>query len=405
MPDLVTCHHVDPVSASPNRAQRLRTRPELEFAGFAQMRAPSRGTREKPHDPVRDPSFVINGRFFGQSLSGVQRYGREIVGALDSVLVESGRAAALALPRGADAPAFEAIARRPARMWGGHGWEQIALPRGSGLPLLNLCNTGPMVHGRQVVCMHDTNVFDVPDSYRTSFRLFYAMLQPLLARRAAVITTVSQASASALAARFGLDHRRIAVLPNGHEHALAWLRDDAVVLRHGLVRPFVLLLGSLARHKNMGLLLRLAPALDTLGLDLVVAGGAGTVFAAAAGAQGPNVRVLGSVSDDELAGLLAHALCLAFPSWTEGFGLPIVEAMALGCPVVASDRASLPEVCGAAALKAAPDDPGAWLGHMRALTDSRALRRELVERGRLQASRFSWVTSARRYLELMERLA
>ena len=88
---------------------------------------------------------------------------------------------------------------------------------------------------------------------------------------------------------------------------------------------------------------------------------------------------LGFVTDDDLAFLFEHALCLLFPSLTEGFGLPVLEAMALGCPVVSTDRASLPEICGSAALLAPPDQPALWLGHIRSLLESENLRADLSD--------------------------
>jgi hypothetical protein len=115
----------------------------------------------------------------------------------------------------------------------------------------------------------------------------------------------------------------------------------------------------------------------------------------------PNVHVIGSVTDHDLAFLMDRAVCLAFPSWTEGFGLPILEAMARGCPVVSSDRASMPEVCGEAALMAAPDDPAAWVRHIHALLESSDLRQELIERGRERARLYSWSDTAAGYIELM----
>ena len=163
-----------------------------------------------------------------------------------------------------------------------------------------------------------------------------------------------------------------------------------------------MLLGSRARHKNAGLILGLAPALDALGLDLLVAGQAAAIFAAEGGVDAPNVRRLGAVSDHDLACLFSRALCLAFPSFTEGFGLPIVEAMALGCPVVSSDRASMPEVCGDAALMASPDDPGAWIAHIGALKASATLGDDLRGRGRRRAAAFSWASTARGYLDLID---
>jgi glycosyltransferase involved in cell wall biosynthesis len=113
---------------------------------------------------------------------------------------------------------------------------------------------------------------------------------------------------------------------------------------------------------------------------------------------------LGRVSNDELAALLKDSLCLAFPSYVEGFGLPALEAMALGCPVVASDRASIPEVCGTAALYAAPDDRAAWLGHFLRLQSDAALRLDLTEKGRARAKHFSWRQSAQLYLNLITHL-
>lgn len=356
----------------------------------------------------RVPACVINGRFYGQPLTGVQRYGREIVRALEPLLARRGEVARLAVPRGVLPPSFSsAIEVRAASRMSGHAWEQAALAAAGDPPVLNLCNTAPVLRRRQVVCLHDANVWTQPGSYSRGFRLFYRVLHPMLACRAAAISTVSQASAADLALHFGLARRRIAVLPNGHEHALRWRVDEGALRRIPRQRSFVLLLGSRARHKNIGLLLRLAPTLDDLGLDLVVTGGGASIFAAENVAQAPagNVHWLGPVSDDELAGLMAKALCLAFPSWTEGFGLPIVEAMARGCPVIASDRASMPDVCGSAALMAPPDAPEAWRDAIAALQGSRTLRADLVGRGAEQARRFSWATSARGYLDLLEQLA
>ena len=95
------------------------------------------------------------------------------------------------------------------------------------------------------------------------------------------------------------------------------------------------------------------------------------------------------------------SFCLAFPSFTEGFGLPPLEAMTLGCPVIATDRASLPEICGEAALFASPTDPEAWFQQLIRLRDNEPLRSQLVAKGRVRAKHFSWRKSAELYLELM----
>ena len=212
---------------------------------------------------------------------------------------------------------------------------------------------------------------------------------------------MSKSSAEQLATFLPIAAKDVVVLPNGHEHVLRWNAAASTLLASNPARrPFVLLLGSRARHKNAGLILGLSDVLDGLGLDLFIAGGQSGIFVSTEGAAKPNLRWLGVVSDDDLALLLNNALCLAFPSFTEGFGLPIVEAMALGCPVVSSDRASLPEVCGSAALLASPEAPERWVVHFQNLAGSANLRGELRERGLAQARRYSWMASARGYLDL-----
>jgi glycosyltransferase involved in cell wall biosynthesis len=126
------------------------------------------------------------------------------------------------------------------------------------------------------------------------------------------------------------------------------------------------------------------------------------VFATnAAAPEAQNIAWLGRLSDSEVAALLGDCLCLAFPSFVEGFGLPPLEAMALGCPVVASDRASLPEVCGEAALYASPGDPDAWFAQLLRLSRNPHLRARMIELGHTRSSIFRWTASAELYLQAM----
>lgn len=354
-----------------------------------------------------DCPFVINGRFYTQSVTGVQRYAREITLALDAILARTkGRGTVLTPAQTSDVPSLQAIAVAPVggRLTG-QAWEQLALPGRARRPILSLCNTGPLLAGSQIVCLHDANVFTTPESYSASFRLFYKSLHPLLARRASRLTSVSKASRDQLARVLPV-RAPIEVVPNGHEHAFRWTAANsrlASLLTDG--RPFVLLLGSRAKHKNAALVLQQAEALEALGVGLVVAGGSSGIFEQTSSVAQRNVLRLGVVSDDDLAWLYGRALCLAFPSRTEGFGLPIVEAMALGCPVVSSDQASMPEVCGSAALLASPDDPQAWQAHFEALVRSPSLRDDLRARGREQVRHFSWTASAQHYLDLFTQVA
>lgn len=354
------------------------------------------------------PSFGVNGRFLTQPVTGVQRYARNVLDAMNAALLQREADAPILAPLSTSDPSLSAM---PLQRYGpltGHCWEQFVLPARWRGRLLNLCNTAPAAKADQIVCIHDANIFTAPESYGTAFRSVYRTLQPLIARQATRITTVSTASALQISRHLPLRAADIVVLPNGHEHALAWDPRLASIgpaltaeMRERAGNGFVLALGSRARHKNLQLLFKIAPELAEMNLGIVIAGGGSDIFASETLSTAPNLKVVGYVTDHDLAYLMDCALCLLFPSWTEGFGLPIVEAMARGCAVVSSDRASMPEVCGNAALMASPDDPAAWVNEVRRLNNSAALREDLTERGRERLPLFSWVNSAAGYLDLM----
>jgi len=356
--------------------------------------------------------WSINGRFLTQPVSGVQRYGREILREFDRLvsasqgLTQDLEMELLVPPGGADMPRLEAIPVRQIGRSRGHVWEQTVLPRHASGGLLSLCNTGPVAHSKQIVCIHDVNTRAFPGSYAPAFRYLYRVLHPLLGRRAARVATVSHYSAGELA-RYGIAPKdKLMVVPNGHEHAKRWPAAHSFATRPLADETTVVAIGSPAPHKNVALLLEIADALSKAGIRLAIAGMSDSrVFRdLPAAGEADNVIWLGRLSDGEIAALLQDALCLAFPSYAEGFGLPALEAMALGCPVVASDRSSLPEVGGDAALYASPDDPCAWYGQIIHLARNPTLRRDLVDKGHRQACRYSWVESALAYLEAMRTL-
>lgn len=353
--------------------------------------------------------FAVNGRFLGKPVTGVQRYALNTVMAMNRALTRRGASAPIIAPAGTPDPGLIAMPLIVAGALSGHAWEQVTLPVSSRVPLLSLCNTGPVVQASQVVCLHDANVFEASASYDVKFRVFYKLVQPLLARRALKIATVSQHSAMQISRWMSVRAADIIVLSNGHEHALAWRAENAgsapqLFRGPGALEPgrFVLAIGSRARHKNMSLLVQLAPDLAKRNLEVVIVGGKANIFAGDALRAAPNVHFTGKIADDDLAYLLDRALCLVFPSWTEGFGLPILEAMARGCPVVSSDRASMPEVCGDAGLLAPPDQPPDWLSHISRLAGSEDLRADLIGRGKARLPAFAWATTGEGYLDLMQ---
>jgi glycosyltransferase involved in cell wall biosynthesis len=366
----------------------------------------------KNSDDFASPGWAINGRFLTQRVTGVQRYAREITAALDDILkensqIKSGPRMRLALPPGAEVmPALSNIEIQRTPIGSGHVWDQFVLPLYAGAGVLSLGNFGPMLSSRQIVCIHDANVFIEPESYSRKFGSVYRTMLPWMGKRATKIATVSHFSADMLV-RFGVCRReKIFIAPNGHEHALRWdSRRADIPLLTTLKRPFVLLLGSVAKHKNVDIILGQAAALDEAGIDIVLVGAASTIFSAKVSTrQEPNIHYAGYVGDDELAALYGAALCLVFPSRTEGFGIPPLEAMARGCPVIASNAASLLEVGGAAVAYVDPDNGYGWRETIIGLSKNRALCAEMVARGRKQAGLFSWKRSAQLYLDEIQRL-
>lgn len=356
--------------------------------------------------------LVVNGRFLSQRVTGVQRYARELVRALDERLAARAAAGApwpaeIHAPPGAGPmPGLRHLVVRTVGRRHGHAWEQLDLPRAAaGAILLNLGNTGPLLHPRQLLCIHDAGIYTVPESYSPAFRAWYRALWAVLGRRALKVLTVSAFSAGELSRHAGIAPDRLAVVPNAADH-MAGLAPAADALERFGLAPggYVFALGSRARAKNLAGLAAAMARLPEPRPPLVTAGGRNARIFADAGAL-DGLRELGPVDDATLKALYQGALCLVFPSFYEGFGLPPLEAMTAGCPVVASRAASLPEVCADAALYVDPHDPADIAAAIARLAGDPDLRADLVARGRRRAADFGWDLSAARLLTVLDAVA
>jgi glycosyltransferase involved in cell wall biosynthesis len=296
---------------------------------------------------------------------------------------------------------------RRTRFGSGHVWDQFVLPLYARSGVLSLGNFGPVLARNHIVCIHDANTFIEPESYSRAFGLAYCTLLPLIGKRARRVATVSRFSADMLV-KYGVCRReKIFIAPNGHEHALRWdaNRGQIPLISALKRRPYVLLLGSRAKHKNVDVILEQAQGLDGAGIDIVVVGAASSIFASNASTfQRSNIHYTGYVGDDDLAALYGGALCLVFPSKTEGFGIPPLEAMARGCPVISSNAASLVEVGGDAVAYVDPDRGDGWRDAIIGLSGNDGLRAKMAAQGRKRAALFSWKRSAQLYLDEILRL-
>ncbi|MES2712671.1 MAG: glycosyltransferase family 1 protein [Pseudomonadota bacterium] len=344
--------------------------------------------------------FVVNGRFLTQPVTGVQRFATEILHGLDRLAQRGEIQMGGVMTPDAEVPPPHPsqLPLRPVGRWRGNAWEQLELAQASGgAPILNLGNTGPLRAGRhQVVIIHDAGAFDTPESYSRPFRLWYRGLHIALARLGARIVTVSDFSRTRLALRLGIPAEHIAVMGEGADHMLRVPADPGALERHGL-RPggYALAVGSRAQHKNLGALSESARLLATRGMELAIVGSLDpTVFRQGADGVDFPARALGRVDDAELRALYEGAACLLFPSRYEGYGLPPIEAMACGCPVLAAPGHAVEEVCGDGALYADCTSPAGPAAALARLLDEAGLADALRQRGLARAKPLRWDNAA-----------
>jgi glycosyltransferase involved in cell wall biosynthesis len=349
--------------------------------------------------------IAINGRFLTQAITGVQRYALEVIHALDNILTQEEiphQVEILAPPGTPMEQSFRSIRLRVVGWGSGQIWEQTSLPffcRGS--VLFTPTGGSPLLHRRNVFTLPDAGVFATPEAYSTAYCVWYRAHHRLAVTNPDLkLLTVSEFSRKELSYYLHLDPNSIAMIPEGHEHALRPLSDLTVLDRLGLTRGSYLLgVGSANPNKNFATLIaafaHLRDSLPT-GQDtkLVVVGGADPRIFGAEGHTLEGVLRAGYLSDEELRALYENAVAFVFPSIYEGFGLPPLEAMALGCPVICSNAASLPEVAGDAAIQVDPYDVEGIAAAMRKLVTDPAAREELIARGYRQIQHFQWHNAA-----------
>lgn len=358
--------------------------------------------------------LAVDGRFLGQPLSGVQRYARELCSALDEALDRAedhvrDLEVTLLAPRGVEPPPYRHLRVQQVGRLSGHAWEQLELPRtaraydvlfcpGNVAPLLTLRGRTPVV-----TTVHDLAFRYHPETVSPAFRRAYEVLVPQVMRRAERVVTVSEAERARMLEHFPEAGRRLVAVANGSRPPEPPAQPTAPEPQPPS-GPFVLYVGALNHRKNVdGVLATVRRLLDQRpGLRAVFIGaGAAAYSTVEVGDADDRMVFAGAVDDTSLDAHYRAAELMLFPSFHEASGLPPVEAMARGCPVVVSHIPALRERCADAAVYCDPSDVDTIVAAAASVLDDADLRADLVRRGRERAAHFSWDRTARETLAVL----
>ena len=363
--------------------------------------------------------------------AGIGRFVRQLVGALAELDHENQYVLLHAAPNNGggtrlpEAPNFAHRQLRWSQRYLDIAWHRLQLP----LPVELL--TGPidifhspdfvlppMRRATSVLTVHDLAFLLHPECADASLREYLEQAVPRSVRRADFLLADSENTRNDVVCLLGVEPDRVEVVPGGVESIFQPIEDEArlAAVRAGLgvgEAPFILALGVIEPRKNLRLLIeayRLLRDRRKLPHRLVISGRRGwlweeTVEAAERSPYRDDILFTGFVSDDDLPAMYSAATTFAFPSLYEGFGLPPLEAMACGTPVVVSKTSSLPEVVGDAGLQVDPYDPDSLAAALELLILDEPLRADLRRRGLERAAEFTWQAAATRLLAVYRKLA
>lgn len=283
------------------------------------------------------------------------------------------------------------------------GWHLPRLRTRLGLDLIHTQYVIPLIPAKgNVVTIHDILFEPFPEFFGKFFVLRSRWLMRMSARKADIVCTVSEYSKYELADRYRVDPSRVSVLLNAVDRTIFYPGEAGaeLILKRGLVaNNYILSVGRIEPRKNHAGLIAAYAQLPGNPPPLVIVGqrdfGYGEFEQAMKNLPaGRQVLVLSDVQDNELPALYRHAMVFVYASFAEGFGMPPLEAMASGTPVITTASTALPEVVGDAGLLVAPNDNVQLLNALNQLINSAALREQLIQKGLARAALFTWQASA-----------
>lgn len=355
--------------------------------------------------------IAINGRFLSQGVTGVQRYAREVVQAIDALLDRTSDVKVTVFsPRlFAPIPTWRNIVLRQVGYLGGHAWEQFELPwysrgkllfcPGNTAPIISLLGTQPVI-----ATVHDLSYMYFPEAYQRAFRLWYGFLIPLTLKRARAVITVSESERRAIIAHYPGVASQLHAIANG---GLPAYISTGARQSTSEGQNYILYVGSLSKRKNFPRLFEIACRLARqrqLQFVFVGSGSKSLVNSLWDVPSDISSQIIFVGAEDDPAALMTYyqeAGCLVFPSLYKSSGLPPVEAMACGCPVIASDIPALKERCRDAAIYCDPRDSKSIVAAIVRMMDDAELRSKLRTLGYLRAAQLTWEQCGRETLDLI----
>lgn len=336
----------------------------------------------------------INGRFLTQRVTGVQRFAWEIIQRLDKQ--KDVQFTILVPPNYEGEHSLQNIKIKSIGQSTGHKWEQLELPvYVKAKPLINFCNTGPILKKNQIVVIHDTAVYASPQGFSKAFRVWYKTMFTFFKLRSKKVLTISQFSKEELIKYLKISSKKLELISEGKEHFDS-IKEDYSILKEFDLKPqkYILAVSSMNPNKNFKALVDATEYLQDEDFQIVIAGGTDLKVFNKIDIENENIKQVGYVTDEDLKGLYMNAGCFVFPSVYEGFGLPPLEAMSTGCPVLVSNVGPMPEVSGDAAIYFNPNDSQELADKIRYVMNSDDVKQELKVKGLKQAEKFSWQTAA-----------
>lgn len=339
----------------------------------------------------RPQQIFINGRFLTQRFTGVQRFALSCALNLQEIF---GERVVIVTPKGElSHHGKKFINLKQVGIGNGHIWEQVFLPLfllvNTGGPLFCFCGLPPLLRSTNIYCIHDMAVFRFPNAFKRKYGLFYRAMVRLALHRTKAIMCVSNFTRDELKTILGYDNAYIV------SNVVEKLVTENNQIQNSPItnlgeKPYALFVGSIEPRKNLYRLLEAVNSPDWPSLHLVIIGAPGDAFPDQNLKANEQCTFLGYVSDEELAVAYSNACCFIYPSLYEGFGIPPLEAMQFGCPVLVSEAASLPEVCGDAAIYFDPNDTVSIVKAINQVFDIQQDRIDsLVAEGYRRVERFS----------------